>query len=121
MESLDNHYDCAIVNKEEGVIKLFNKSVIEFKILECDGIDDVNVTIDENGIFELTGKRRKYYFYSDETTDKDDLDTVVERCIKERRKYWLFGKKNQICQRLGSTEGARGLQVGDKQVYSQGF
>lgn len=85
---MNKHYKYAIV---EGTnITIFNESVVTSTILTSDFLVDVDVSLDANGLLNLSGKRIIYDFYDSGVVYEDEWEHEPEKkLIRERRR--LFG------------------------------
>ncbi len=98
-EEKTKRYDYGIISGD--TIKLFNNSLIEYRLLHDDGLEDVNVEFCDNGVLKIDAKKIEYDFYSPSggrrIFEEDWERTPHLKEIKEgKRHFWSKNKERYV-------------------------
>jgi hypothetical protein len=92
---MDKHYNYCVLSEHKGTTKvtLFNKSVINHRLLTETGLRNVDVEIDDKGMLYITGKEDVYEIAFHERIRVNELDSrPEEKFIRKYKGLKLFGK-----------------------------
>lgn len=92
---MDKHYTYGIVN--DTTVILFNESTVSRSLLSSDFLDGVDVSIDDNGILTIIGKRIIYdlYIHGDRVFEDEWKHTPDKKLIKTGKR-WPWSKKKEM-------------------------